>query len=93
MTCQEGAREAAPYFSRVRSRPIQILLQFAAWLRLPLVALSRLAEYVPLLNQWGILLLFVASRPIHPPVEGQAPQPNRFVRALVRWYQQSSMTQ
>ena len=69
MTCQEVAREAAPYFSRVRSRPIQILLQFAAWLRLPLVALSRLAERVPLLNQWRILLLFVASRPIHPPVE------------------------
>jgi len=90
MTHREVAREAAPYFSRVRSRPIQILLPFAAWLRLPLVALSRLAEYVPLLNQWGTLLLCVASRPIHPPVEGLAPQPNRLLRALVRWYQHSS---
>ena len=90
MTHREGAREAAPYFSRVRSRPIQILLPFARRLRLPLVGLSRLAARVPLLNQWGILLLFVASRPIHPPVEGQASQPNRLVRALVRWYQQFS---
>lgn len=89
MTHREGAREAAPYFARVRSRPIQILLPFAERLRLPLVSLSRLAEYVPLLNQWAYLLLFVASRPIRPLVEGWAPQPNRFLRALVRWYQRS----
>ncbi len=84
MTCQEGAREAAPYSSCVSSRPTQILLPFAAWLRLPLVARARLAERVPLLNQWRILLLFLASRLIHPPVEGLATQPHRLVRALVR---------
>ena len=90
MIHQEGAREAAPYFSRVRSRPIQILLPFARQLRLPLVGLSRFAEYIPLLNQFGNFLLFVATRPIHPPAEGVASQPNRLVRALVRWYQHSS---
>jgi len=88
MTHRDGAREAAPYFARIRSHPIQILLPFARHLGLPLVGLSRFAERVPLLNQWATLLLFVASQPIHPPVEGHAPGPNRFLRPLIRWYQQ-----
>jgi SAM-dependent methyltransferase len=52
--------ETRRFFGRVASRPIQIVLPLSWRLKLPLLKLSRFAERVPLLNQFGELLLVVA---------------------------------
>jgi ubiquinone/menaquinone biosynthesis C-methylase UbiE len=59
-TAADIEREARPYFPSVRARPIQVTLPGAWQLRLPLAAMSRLLEPVPLLNDLGLLLLVEA---------------------------------
>lgn len=60
---RECKDEVQPYFHEVRARPIQIYLPLAAKLRLPLLAMSRLAERIPVLNHLGCLVLCVAQNP------------------------------
>lgn len=62
MTRQEAEGEAAPYFSAVQSRPIQIFIPILKSIRL-----GRILERVPLLRNFGDLLLVRAARPIRLP--------------------------
>jgi len=59
----EIVRECGNYFEKVQCRPIQITLPWAGHLGFRPVALSRMAENIPLLNQLGELLLVEAERP------------------------------
>ena len=61
---REIQRETAAYFGRISCRPIQVAIPFAARLHLPIVKLSRLAEHIPLLNEFGELLLVVARNTV-----------------------------
>lgn len=69
-TISEIKREIAPYFDQVRVRPIQVVVPGAARLGLPASTISRIAEHVPGLKQFGILLLVEARQPARPPHEG-----------------------
>jgi SAM-dependent methyltransferase len=60
---RELFEETQKYFRGVQCRPIQISLPFADRLGLPLVALSRTVESIPLVNQLGQLLLVTATEP------------------------------
>lgn len=55
--------ECAQHFENVHCRPIQVTFPLSARLGLQSVTFSRLAERVPLLNQFGALLLAVAKKP------------------------------
>lgn len=61
-TVSECMAEVRPYFKTIKVWPIQIYFPFARRLRLPLVALSRFLEHVPLINGLGSLLLCTAER-------------------------------
>lgn len=56
----EIEREAAPYFARIKSRPIKVILPFGV----KSVLLSRVAEHLPFLRDLGDLWLATAERPI-----------------------------
>lgn len=79
--------EAAPYFSKLRVRPIRPRVPFAAKLP-PRLAyhILRLAAALPLLRQFGELLLLTAQSPIRLPVEGEHRSGNRVVKSLLRSY-------
>jgi uncharacterized protein YbaR (Trm112 family) len=62
MTDEEAEAETAPYFGRVKSRPIQIFLPV---LKSPWI--SRLFERIPVFRHFGDLLLVRASRPARIP--------------------------
>lgn len=80
MTREEAEGEAAPYFSRVKSRPIQIFIPVVKSVRL-----GRLAERIPLLRNFGDLLLVRASRPIRTPPLNQRTQGSRLFKSLCKW--------
>src|SRR5712692_7319231 len=63
-------REAAPYFSKLRIRPIRPRVPFVR--RLPLawaVRVLRTVGAMPVLRNLGEILLLRAERPVRPPVE------------------------
>lgn len=60
----ECKAEIRSYFEVIKARPIQIYIPFARRLGLPLVALSRFLERIPLINDLGTLILCSAERPI-----------------------------
>lgn len=68
----EIEEETRHYFADVDCHPIRIALPLAARMHLPLVAISRLTERIPIINQFGELLLVTARKPreigpvIHP---------------------------
>ena len=62
----EIIEECGNYFEKVECRPIQITLPWLASLGFQPVELSRMAESIPLFNQFGELLLGVAERPRSP---------------------------
>jgi SAM-dependent methyltransferase len=70
LTRAEVLEETAPYFQRVRVRPICVVLPFARRVGLPLVATDRVARRVPLLRAFGTLLLVEATRPRRSPSRG-----------------------
>lgn len=76
-TREEMEREPAPYFARVRARPIAVKLPLQRKMPPRLrQALSRTAERIPVLRELGDLLLVRATRPIRPIVEdAPGPQP------------------
>lgn len=59
----EGFDEVGPHFASVDAHPIQIYLPLSRTLRLPLPALSRMAERIPVLRSFGNLLLVKADAP------------------------------
>lgn len=90
LTRAEVEREAAPYFARVRSRPINVSLPFSRLLPPPLcVGLSRAAERVPVLRQLGDLLLVRAMRPIRAPEEGVFSGGSRLFRSVHRLWRKA----
>jgi SAM-dependent methyltransferase len=58
----ECKAEVRPYFRVIKAWPIQIYVPFGRMLGLPVVALSRLLERVPLLNRLGELVLCTAEQ-------------------------------
>lgn len=58
----ECKAEVQPYFRVIKARPIQIYFPFGRTLRLPILALSRLLERVPLINGLGELILCTAEQ-------------------------------
>jgi SAM-dependent methyltransferase len=76
-------RECAPYFGRVRSRPIRPRVPLVT--RLPLrlsVRVSRAVAAVPVLRQLGEILLFRAEAPLRLPAEDAHRPGNRFAKLL-----------
>jgi SAM-dependent methyltransferase len=55
--------EVGSFFRDVRVRPVQVLLPYSRTLGLPLLRISRLAERIPGLREFGMLLLTVARQP------------------------------
>jgi SAM-dependent methyltransferase len=60
---KEIEAETRAYFADVTCHPIRIAIPLAARMRLPVVKLSRLTERVPLINEFGELLLTTARHP------------------------------
>jgi SAM-dependent methyltransferase len=76
-------RECAPYFGKVRSRPIRPRVPLVT--RLPLglsVRVSRAVAAVPGLRQFGEILLFRAEAPLRLPAEDAQRPGNRLVKRL-----------
>lgn len=63
---REIKAETRAFFDEIKCHPIVISIPFAARAGLPIVKLSRLTERVPIINNFGELLLVVARRPIVP---------------------------
>jgi SAM-dependent methyltransferase len=80
-------REAAPYFSKLRIRPIRPRVPFVR--RLPLawaVRVSRTVGAMPILRKLGEILLLRAECPVRPPVEGAKRRGSKLARSFFRWY-------
>ncbi len=80
-------REVAPFFSRLRIRPIRPRLPFMH--HLPsnwALRLSRLAAATPVLRHLGEILLFRAERPVRQPTEGIHRRGSKLAKRLFRWY-------
>lgn len=63
-TVSELRSEVREYFGTIKAHPIRIYFPFARTLRLPLVALSRILEHVPILNSLGGLILCTVKHPV-----------------------------
>ena len=87
LTSKTMRREAAPYFAKVRIRPIRPRVPFVAKLprRLALPIL-RLFAVLPVLRQFGELLLLTAQRPVRLPVEGEYLHSNWIAKSAYRIY-------
>jgi SAM-dependent methyltransferase len=80
-------REVAPFFSKLRIRPIRPRLPFIH--RLPsnwALRLLRLAAATPVLRHLGEILLFRAERPVRQPTEGIQRRGSKLAKCLFRWY-------
>jgi hypothetical protein len=80
-------REAAPYFSKLRIRPIRPRVPFVAKLPRGLAfPILRLIAALPIVRQFGELLLLTAQRPVRVPVEGEYRSGSRVAKGLYRSY-------
>jgi SAM-dependent methyltransferase len=80
----ESKAELAPHFGMVDARPIRVVLPLARTLKLPVVALSRWLERIPLLNRFGGLVLGVALKPRPMTAEAQTAA-SPMAGALDKW--------
>jgi len=79
--------EAAPYFDSIAIRPIRPRLPLVKEMPLPLgVAISKTVAALPILRQFGELLLMRAERPVRAPVEGVQRRGSRVAKNLYSWY-------
>ena len=87
LTAKTMRREAAPYFSRLRIRPIRPRVPFVAKLPSGLAfPILRLTAALPIVRQFGELLLLTAQRPVRVPVEGEYRSGSRVAKTLYRSY-------
>jgi SAM-dependent methyltransferase len=87
LTPETMRREAAPYFSKVRTLMFRPRVPFVAKLPLRLAfSILQLITALPILNQFGELLLLTAERPVRIPAEGEYRPGNRLAKAVYRSY-------
>ena len=83
-------REATPYFSSLRCRPIRPSIPYFRYLlnRLPLkwaLSVLRLVSVIPPLREFGEILLLRAEKPVRTPEEGVNRPGSKIVKALFFW--------
>ena len=87
LTTETMRREAAPYFSKLRVRPIRPRVPFVEKLPRSLAfPLLRLISALPIVRQFGELLLLTAQCPVRLPVEGEYHPGNRVAKSAYRTY-------
>ena len=87
LTAKTMRREAAPYFSKLRIRPIRPRVPFVAKLPRGLAfPILRLIAALPIVRQFGELLLLTAQRPVRVPVEREYRSGSRVAKGLYRSY-------
>jgi ubiquinone/menaquinone biosynthesis C-methylase UbiE/uncharacterized protein YbaR (Trm112 family) len=87
LTTKTMRREAAPYFSKLRIRPIRPRVPFVAKLPRSLAfPILRLIAALPLVRQFGELLLLSAQCPVRLPTEGQYRSGSRVAKNFYRSY-------
>jgi SAM-dependent methyltransferase len=80
-------QEAAPYFSKVLIRPIRPRVPFVAKLPRGLaLPILRLIAALPIVGEFGELLLMTARRPVRLPVEGEFRSGNLVAKRVYRSY-------
>jgi SAM-dependent methyltransferase len=87
LTTKTMRLEAAPYFSKLRVRPIRPRFPLVAKLP-PVLALPllRLVAALPFVRHFGELLLLTAQDPVRLPVEGEHRSGNRAAKGVYRSY-------
>ena len=87
LTTKTLRREAAPYFSKLRIRPIRPRVPFFAKLPPGLAfPILRLIAALPIVRQFGELLLLTAQRPVRLPVESEYRSGSRVAKSAYRSY-------
>jgi hypothetical protein len=87
LTTKTMHREAAPYFSKLRIRPIRPRVPFVEKLPRGLAfSILRLIAALPIVRQFGELLLLVAQSPVRLPVEGEHRSGSRVAKGVYRSY-------
>ena len=87
LTPTEMRREAAPYFSKLRIRPIRPRIPLVAKLPRGLAfRILQLAAALPGARQFGQLLLLAARRPVRLPAEGEYRSGSRLAKGVYRSY-------
>jgi ubiquinone/menaquinone biosynthesis C-methylase UbiE/uncharacterized protein YbaR (Trm112 family) len=87
LTAKTMRREAAPYFSKLHIRPIRPRVPFVAKLPPGLAfPVLRLIAALPIVRQFGELLLLIAQRPVRLPVEGEYRSGSRVAKSVYRSY-------
>jgi ubiquinone/menaquinone biosynthesis C-methylase UbiE/uncharacterized protein YbaR (Trm112 family) len=87
LTTKTMHREAAPYFSKLRIRPIRPRVPFVEKLpRSVAFSVLRLMAALPIVRQFGELLLLIAQRPVRLPVEGEHRSGSRVAKGVYRSY-------
>ena len=77
--------QAAPYFAKLRIRPIRPFVPLIRRLPVPWsVWGSRIIGSLPILRQVGQILLLRAEQPIRPPVEGASRPGSKLTKGLYR---------
>ncbi len=90
LTAEGLNRELMPYFSRVKLRPIRVKLPLVR--KMPQkqkIFLARAAEHIPVLKEFGEIVLARAERPIRLPQEDRRRAGSPLVRNFYRWYKRS----
>jgi SAM-dependent methyltransferase len=79
--------EAAPYFTKLRIRPIRPRVPLVAKLpRFFALAILSTVATLPLVRQFGDLLLLTARRPVRLPIEGEYRQSSWMAKRVYRLY-------
>jgi len=87
LTTKTLRREAAPYFSKLRVRPIRARVPLVTKLPLALAnPLLRLVAVLPFVRNFGELLLLTAQNPVRLQVEGEHRSGNRLAKGVYRFY-------
>jgi len=80
-------REAAPYFSKLRIRRVRPRVPFVEKLPRSLAfPMLRLITALPIVRQFGELLLLIAQRPVRLPVESEYRSGSRVAKGVYRSY-------
>jgi SAM-dependent methyltransferase len=87
LTAKAMRKEAAPYFSKLRIRPIRPRVPFVGKLPQGLaLPLLRLIAALPFFRQFGELLMLTAQIPLRLPIEGENRSGNWVAKSAYRMY-------